>query len=347
METKEIDITDGMRQLYIPRLNMVSKCTEEGLRTWLASNDSFVPSSSGRGDSFELVFYDISTFLSCLASDISRLSCASIESLNNINEALEPKKFLAWELVKYYYSAFYSAHSTLKICGFGLVQLDQRILNNIKNRANTLGSALPSLGKGIYCFKIDGASSKVTFFRVGRYDDNHKGLWHRYIDFLDVLSGLSVETNNLDANCIRKNESAAKPKMCIYTQMPLADAEAVVSRLDELKAVINKRGDSNWLSSIRNMINYNHAYGVWFPYKQFEESHFQIPTLKDLYLLSPLSEQLSLDSLPSLSEYVKCCQLVNSINYSLLNDLAKRHPDSKSFLLKGPFAYIKLYKKPG
>ena len=86
METKEIDITDGMRQLYIPRLNMVSKCTEESLRTWLANNDSFVPSSSGLGDSFELVFYDISTFLSCLASDISRLSCASIESLNNINE---------------------------------------------------------------------------------------------------------------------------------------------------------------------------------------------------------------------------------------------------------------------
>ncbi len=342
-----IDITDGIRQLYVPKLNMISKCNKESLRTWLANCDSFIPSSSGLGESFELVFYDISTFLSYLASDISRLSCASIESLNNIDDSLEPKKFLAWELVKYYYSAFYSAHSTLKICGFGLVQLDQIIIHNIKKRADTLGLAFPSLGKGIYCFKIDAASSKVIFFKVGRYDDSHKGLWHRYIDFLDVLTGLSVETNDLDANCIKKNETATKPKICIYSQMPLGDAEAVVSRLEELKAVINKRGDSNWLSSTRNMINYNHAFGVWFPYRQFEESHYQIPTLKDLYLLSPLSEQLSLDAVSGLSEYVKCCQLVNSINYSLLNDLAKRHPDSKSFLLKGPFAYIKLYKRSG
>ena len=345
MDIKEIDITDGIRQFYIPRLNTISKSAGVSLRNWLASSDSFIPSYIGPGDSFELVFYDISTFLSCVASDISRLSCASIESLNSINENTESRKFLAWDLIKYYYSAFFSAHSTLKICGFGLVQFDQTIVNSIKRRASTLGITFPQISQGVYCFKTDVIASKVTFFKVTRYDDSHKGLWHRYIDFLNVLSGVSVETENLDSNCIMKNESGKRPQKCVYSQIPLADAETIVSRIDELKAIINKRGDSNWLSSIRNTINYNHAYGVWFPYKRFEESHYQLLSLKDYYFLSPLDEKFTIDFSTDLFAFVKCCQLVNSINYSLLIDLEKRHPEKKSFLLYGPFSYIKLYKK--
>ena len=345
MDTKEIDITDGIRQFYIPKLNTISKSADVSLRRWLASRDSFIPAYIGPGDSFELLFYDISALLSCVASDISRLSCASIESLNSINESMESRKFLAWDLVKYYYSAFFSAHSTLKICGFGLIQLDHEIVCNIKRRASTLGVTFPSISQGVYCFRTDVIASKVTFFKVSRYDDSHKGLWHRYIDFLNVLSGVSVETENLDSNCIRKNESGKRPQKCVYSQVPLADAETIVTRIDELKTAINRRGDSNWLSTIRNTINYNHAYGVWFPYKRFEESHYQLLSFKDLYFLSPLDEKLGIDSTTDLLAFVKCCLLVNSINYSLLVDLGKRHPEKKSFLLYGPFSYIKLYKR--
>ena len=342
----EIDITDGIRQFYIPYLNSISKCADTGLRAWLASSDSFVPSYLGTGSSFEIVLYDISSLLSCVANDISRLSCASIESLNSIYEIPSSKKFLAWELVKYYYSAFYSAHSTLKICGFGLIQLDRNILTNITQRANTLGISFPLLSKGIYCFKIDSAYSKVVFFKVSRYDDSHKGLWQRYVDFIDVVTGLSVETADLDANCIRRNDQATKPNKCVYSQMTLTDAETVVSRLEELKHVINQHGDNNWLSSMRNLVNYNQAFGVWFPYKQFCDNHSQIPTLKDLYCLSPLCDSFSLESDVVLLEFVKCCQLINSINFSLLKDIVKRHPGNKSFLLNGPFSYINLFRKP-
>lgn len=127
--------------------------------------------------------------------------------------------------------------------------------------------------------------------------------------------------------------------------MPLTDAETIVTRFDELKKAIDRRGNSNWLSTIRNTINYNHEYGVWFPYKRFEESYYQLLSFKDLYFLSPLDEKFSIDSTTDLLDFVKCCLLVNSINYSILIDLEKRHPEKKSFLLYGPSSYIKLYKR--
>ena len=214
---------------------------------------------------------------------------------------MESRKFLAWDLVKYYYSAFFSAHSTLKICGFGLIHLDHEIVCNIQRRASTLGVTFPPISQGVDCFRIDVIASKVTFFKVSKYDDSHKGLWHRYIDFLNVLSGVSIETENLDTNCIRRNESGKRPQKCVYSQMPLTDAETIVN--------------------------------------------YQLLSFKDLYFLSPLDEKFSIDSTTDLLDFVKCCLLVNSINYSILIDLEKRHPEKKSFLLYGPSSYIKLYKR--
>lgn len=345
MNEKEIEITDGIRQFYVPKLNTISKSGVGSLRSWLALSDNFIPVDRSIDDTFELIFYDLSEFLSYVASDITRLSCASIESLNNIFEAKQSKKFLAWEIVKYYYSAFYSAHSTLKACGLGLVQIDQRIAQNIIRRSSTLGVPPPKINRGIYCFSIDCSSMKAVFFKVQKYDDSHKGLWQRYTDFIDLLIGLSIETSEYNSNCIIHNDTGAKPSKCIYSQLPIEEAEAIISRLGIIKKIINKRGDSNWLSSVRNMVNYNHDFGVWFPYSDYNDKHSSIVGLKNLYLFSPLSDQFLIDSSTVLTEFVLCCQLVNSINYAVLCDLVRRHPNNRSFLLNGPIAYLKQSKQ--
>lgn len=344
MTTSSIDITDGIRQLYIPRLNNVAKIANVGLRMWLSKEDSFIPSYLGKDDTFELQFYDFSVFLSCVACDISRLSTASIESLFSIKESEVNRKSLAWELIKYYYSAFYAAHSTLKICNLGLIQLDSVIINNIIRRASTLGIPLSKISRGIYCFKTDAKNEKVFFFRLSKYDDSHRGVWKRYIDLFDILTGVSVETQNLGVNSIIKN-TKAQSSQSIYSQMNLADAEKIVSVLDSLKCVLNKRGDANWLSSVRNDVNYNHHFGVWFPYKQYEESNMILPKMKGYFMLSPLDKKFNLDSSSTLLEFVNSCQLVNSINYSILSDLIKRHPANKSFVLNGPVSFVKLHAR--
>lgn len=346
MSVQEIQFTNGIRQTYQPKLNEVSRCASIGLRKWIETSDNFIPVDTGNSKCIELALYDISEVLTCWASDIVRLSNASVETVHSVCSNTDDKKFLAWQIVQYYYSAFYSAHATLKLCGFGLIQIDQKMINNIKQRALTLGITLPKYDAGIYCVEISVSSSKVTFFIVNKYNDSHKGLWHRYVDFLRVLTGLYIKTGTVDSNCVRArtNTDPAQPPLSVYAQLSATDASAITSRIDDLRDALDSRGDCNWLSSIRNLINYNHALGVWYPYDGYSEHLLSIvgTEMKELYIHDPMSTNFSFshDGDNQLIKFVKCCQLINSINVHILFDLSKRHPENKSFLRYGPIAFM-------
>lgn len=51
------------------------------------------------------------------------------------------------------------------------------------------------------------------------------------------------------------------------------DAATVITRLQDLQRLLTSRGSlagGTWLSAIRNQINYQHEYGVWFPFGALE-----------------------------------------------------------------------------
>lgn len=327
-----IQMVDGIRQLYSPRLNTVSKEAEHGIRYWLLYNDSFIPSFNSSNNSMEFILYDGSEMLRYLAKDISRLSCAAIESLSSIQESINNKKFLAWQMVKAYYAAFYAAHSTLKICGMGLTQIDQRTIQRISRRAASYGFSIPQIKAGIYCIDFDTHVQKMISYYVSKYDDSHRGLWRRYIDLISIVCGTSIRTNHTDSNCIRIKEPSDSCTQSIYNQLPAIDAGPIVNRLEALKNALNKKGDSNWLSYIRNEINYNHAYGLWFPYKLYEEEYSYTLNNKTMFIDNPLSNRFDFANECELKQFFICCQLIVAINREMVEDLAKRHPDNKSFI---------------
>ena len=158
MDESTLKFCDGVRHLYIPELNKISSCTGSGLRQWLAVSDSYLPGNSSRDGYFEIILYDMREVLSVFARDIDRLSCAAIETVTNISPAIRNKKFVAWNLVNYYYSAFYSAHSLLKILGFGLVQIDDRIIRHLRARCLAEGAGEPKITSGMYGLEVELAS---------------------------------------------------------------------------------------------------------------------------------------------------------------------------------------------
>ena len=347
MSNQTVQIADGIRQTYTPRLNTVMQVGFLGLRRWLSTSENFIPVDTGNSDIIELSLYDVTECMACWASDISRLACASLETVMCVNENASDKKFLAWQLVEYYYSAFYSAHCTLKICGFGLVQIDGTIIANIRRRATTLGLSAPNYTRGIYCVQVFPSQSKIILSRISKYDDSHKGLWHRYADYLGVLSGVTVLDNGTNTDRIRIKGAGEDAPFCVYSQLPMSDAQVIVSRIDEIRNAINQKGDNNWLSSVRNAINYNHSFGVWYPFKQFEEALSKITDMNFLFMKDPLHSDFVFCEEHELIKFVKCCQLINSINRTLLIDLAERHPENRSFLRTGPLSYINLHTNRG
>lgn len=131
---KKVKFADCSRHLYVPKLNAINKVSRFGMRTWLIGSENFQVISSN-DNWVEICYYDENEVLEALASDISRLSCAFLESVANVAESKITNKFVAWNLVQYYYAAFYSAHSILKILDFALIQLDSEIINGLSRRA--------------------------------------------------------------------------------------------------------------------------------------------------------------------------------------------------------------------
>ena len=148
-----VKFSDGVRHLYIPSINTVTSCKYLSTRDWLRLSNDFIISNVDY-DVFEVNLYQTEDILNAIASDINRLSTAALGSLFSIECCNDPNKFLAWRMIKYYYSSFFSAHSLLKTLGFGLTQIDDNTLSSIRNKSRASGITAPNLHAGIYCFDL-------------------------------------------------------------------------------------------------------------------------------------------------------------------------------------------------
>ncbi len=319
-----LSICDGLRFSYIPGINEISYKLPEGLNSWLSSGKMYLPASDIIDNQFTISTYEYLDFLTPFVYEINRLSCASLETINNITKDSISPKFLGWLLVKYYYSAFFSAHSILRICGHGILNVDPNSLNQIKRLANNYGYNSSNISSGLYCIEINQLNNKYKFYKDDKYDNSHEGLWLRFLHFLNQTSPL------------------------IYNHLPSYDAYEIISKLDELVTAITNNGaiKGNWLSKIRNLINYSHAYNVWYPYKGYSKELDNIFPYQSLCKGNPLNIELESFKRKDLLYFVRTCQLINSINFDLLKDLKDRHPQNKSFVLKGIIGYHNLYNKP-
>jgi len=316
-----ISLADGIKHLYLPKINEVGQTIPFGLNTWLSNgSDYFVPRNQLNHD-FAISTYDYFDFLKPYSYDINRLSCASLESLRDIERKNWQAKFIGWNITKFYYSAFFSAHCILKLTGNSLSNIEQTSINKVKVITTSYGFTYGNLNTGQYCISINSASSNYRFYKNPLYDNSHEGLWKCFLDFL---------TNSINS---------------IYGQLPLVEAQLVVDKLNELiDALRNWNSQSgNWLSRVRNLVNYSQSYGVWFPYKTYSVEYDRVYSFLNLHLDNPLTIDLKSYIGKDLLYFVRTCQLINAIANDLLTDLESKHPNNKSFIKAGKTKFQNLY----
>lgn len=332
---------DSVRHLYLPELNSISKIPKEGLRFWLGNSNNFILKNNS-SDHFEITFYDIKEILSYYASDINRLSCAALETIFQIKENTE-KKSIAWNLIQYYYAGFYSAHSIIKILGFGLVSLDDRVIQNLQKNMLAYNTANISLSRGIYCLNIDKNKKIARFDKIAKYNDSHKGLWARFADLLKILNGELVIEDIDKPKLIPFHEASISLPLSIYAQVPQNDAQHLIERIDFLLDEMHSCGGFNYFSFIRNKINYNHSYGVWYPNKDYDRKYNIISSMNSWCFKDPMDDVFNLRRDQNLVSFVKYLQFISSINFCILNDIYIRNPDNRSFLKNNFMAYKNKY----
>ena len=244
----------AFRPSYVPKLNEISFRNLNSLNDWLIEGKNYYIPNNHPSNEIIICVNDLSDFLRPHAFEINRLSCASIESINDINSSDFSPKFLGWNITKYYYSAFFSAHCILKVLNKGVSNIENNTIDKIKRITTTCGYFYSSINSGLYCIDINSHTRSIRFFKNNRYGDNHEGLWRLFLDFLNEF------------------------KIKVYSVLPVFEAECVNEKIEELIEGLCFWGSNggNWLSRIRNTINYSHKFGVWFPYEGYIKDYEQI-----------------------------------------------------------------------
>lgn len=216
-----------------------------GVRAWLTTGSFMVDPGS---TSQRLILRNIvkSEFFAHQLFDFQRFALSSFESLVSSRVDANRPKALGWPLLKAYYSAFFGAHALVRSAGQSVIRIEAKQASVLGDLASIAGLTL-SVQAGTYALQLVQNANLTLDVILEQLDESggvHAVFWRTFCR--DYLSR-TIE-----------NE----------TTSGAVDANEAIGKLTDLKAVLTARGANagTWLSQIRNSINYQHEYGVWFPF---------------------------------------------------------------------------------
>lgn len=239
------EITKVISQLaYLDIFGDVSN-TKIDLRGWVA-NQSYMIDEDISPDAFVLRATNTHTLKAALANECNRMAMASYETIAGIQKEPRLPKSVAWGIIRSYYASFFAAHTFLRLFGRSCSQLEHEHLKKIHEMAVMLNKQgdVGRLESGFYYVHVTRDLHTVSFEKL---KDSHRDTWGTFLKLIEDLI-ITIETTT----------ALGFQKF------------AAIEFLDVIKDGITKSGcgsKGNWLSKIRNQVNYQHTHGVWYPYE--------------------------------------------------------------------------------
>lgn len=239
------DATRVLSQLAYLELFKKHSKTAIDVKGWVA-NQNYLVAAGMTPASFTLTTHDSDGLRAALANDCNRMSMAAIESICGVQaDAMFPKSS-AWATIRSYYAAFFAAHALLRVFGYSYSQLESEHTKKIFEMAKALNmhGENKSIESGFYSIQIDKSFSTLIFEKK---NESHKDMWRGFLALIDKLiadigSTAAISTHKIQAQDL------------------LMGARRGVTKN-------GSRFMGNWLSELRNQVNYQHLHGAWFPYE--------------------------------------------------------------------------------
>ena len=274
-------------------------------------------------------FGDSAPVVEALAATISRMACASFQTINAaVMESLE-REALPWGLVKIYYAAFYAGHAIISVLGEACSYFDSTHTKKLRELAVAVGAApTTSIAKGLYRATAEDPPSRLQCASIG----NSAGGTHE--QFWDVFG---------------KRMSQASQDV-LSGPLPIADAQAVFAKLDAMSVIIRRFGTFSWLSKIRNDVQYRHEHDVWFPKGLTARRRESLSRIAEHWNRDPMNIHLSpgphtYDNV--LRDFVTVSIFIIAVCHALLRKIADRSSvGSRSFVQQGPMVFLNLFGAP-
>jgi hypothetical protein len=180
------------------------------------------------------------------ASEVIRLSIAAMSSAIHIENNTADKRSSAWQLVRYYYSAYYAANAIMRLSGHACTNLGAMECTSINTLAGLYGvggnTVKDKLSGGVFHLKIN--DGPVSNFRLSIAPGKgvHVQLWLVFLEYLKDLK--------------------ARIKL---SPAPKVDIAKAIREVESLEKEFLREG-GGWLSDVRNAVNYRFEHGAWYPY---------------------------------------------------------------------------------
>lgn len=221
------------------RRDLVSSHTSRlaDIKAFIASKNYYMTENSGQVLVSPLDRNDVRAAVS---GDCSRFARAVLETLNGIVTEQTNARYHAWMVVRAYYAAFYSAHLFLRLFGRSCTHFNGQEFSILKQVASLQGINLS--GKGFFLVTFTEDSNLA----LTGLNNSHEDTWASLLTLLDDIR-------------------AGVPRI----NAPKISRDETITFLSDLIEGITKNNSfqkGNWLSHVRNQVQYRFDYKVWFPY---------------------------------------------------------------------------------
>jgi hypothetical protein len=231
-----------LRPLWAPSSLISDEDCKQSLKLWLMEGNYYVNSTPPGLSLYCQVPDEIKKSLSL---DAFRFAAHSAQTVFELEKTSAYTKFTSWRVIQAYYAAYFAAHAILRFFGKSFSHLENGHVNFLKERCHDETGYTPDLSSTYYLITYSPKDQELSFLRR---PESHKDLWRC---FEELLRNISKETLSVTAS-----EQRRKDLSKIFSD--LADA-------------LNFRGKhpaGNWLSVVRNDVNYKSQHGAWFPFSK-------------------------------------------------------------------------------
>lgn len=320
-----MSLLDASRQLTLSGLRVQRKPKIEGVRRWILSS-SYRLEQPPRKKNVSLLTDGSTEIVEAFAYDISRFGSAAIETLQQL-EAIEKRPLaIGWIIIRSYYSAYFAANTIMRLFGHFCTNLEQKHVASIHEMAHLYQVSIPStekarLSAGTFAGRYSALDGTVTLRSLHSIGGGaHKQFWFAFKEFLDVFD------HELDT--------------CVMSKSQLQEARNSVKTL-LLALCQENHPNGNWLSEIRNAVNYRLEYGVWHPYDDNQILAKRLIATIEASFNGPPRFRITNANAHELSRSTDSCLYLFSWMLSSLSMLAEQSKGgSKHFVQSGPFALL-------
>ncbi|TMI97183.1 MAG: hypothetical protein E6H08_02720 [Bacteroidetes bacterium] len=315
-----------LRSFWADGLNAITGAANQQLIDTFDDKKGYVFYHPIQVQLFKAKITDFEVFLRGYASDINRFGCAAIESMNEIHYKPFFTKSHSWKCIKVYYASYYAAHALLRLHGISCTNFERENLNHIEKVADLWGMQnglsiekgyyqciLDSLNKEIFCTKIVASGNKGS----------HEQLWSVFLNHLDYVI---TEISSLPAT---------------------VELQRILTKLADLKNTLTAFGSNggNWLSKVRNEINYKHKNGLWYPYKDAEKYFNRIEAMIENWEKVPDQLDLTSNYDKPILRFLDACIFMVSLYLNSAKDMADKCPKGTSFQSHGVLSFLNKINK--